>query len=278
MTEPQAPGPPARPTLNSILEATRTRVSRLRAQRADLERAAARAGPVPPWRAALAGGDLAVIAEVKRRSPSAGAIAPGLDPAVHARGYAAGGARALSVLTDEPHFGGSLDDLRAVRRAVDLPVLRKDFIIDPLQLFESRAAGASAVLLIVRAVPPETLCQLSELAADLGLARLVEVHGAAELERAVALGPECIGVNARDLDTFHVDLDAARAVLRRVPAAVIAVAESGIVTRDDAERVATDGADAILVGTALAGAPDPAAAVRRLVGVPRARDARRESR
>jgi indole-3-glycerol phosphate synthase len=171
VTEPQAPGPPARPTLNSILEATRTRVSRLRAQRADLERAAARAGPVPPWRAALAGGDLAVIAEVKRRSPSAGAIAPGLDPAVHARGYAAGGARALSVLTDEPHFGGSLDDLRAVRRAVDLPVLRKDFIIDPLQLFESRAAGASAVLLIVRAVPPETLCQLSELAADLGLAR-----------------------------------------------------------------------------------------------------------
>jgi len=278
VTETQAPGPGRRPTLSSILEATRARVARLGPRRRELERAAARAAPIPSWSGALRGSDLAVIAEVKRRSPSAGDIAPDLDPATHARGYAAGGARALSVLTDAAHFGGSLDDLRAVREAVELPVLRKDFIIDPVQLFEARAAGASAVLLIVRAVPDETLSELAALARELGLACLVEVHAAAELSRAVAVRPDCIGVNARDLDTFAVDRDAARAVLRQVPASILAVAESGITTRQDVTRVATDGADAILVGTALAGAPDPAAAVRRLVGVPRRRGARRESR
>lgn len=257
------------PTLTSLLAAARERVRALRPRRAELERAA-RAAPAPPaWTAALAGPDVAIIAEVKRRSPSAGAIALHLDPADWARRYVAGGARAVSVLTDERHFGGSLDDLRDVRGAVAVPVLRKDFVLDPLQLLETRAAGASAVLLIVRALEPGALAELSTAARELGLARLIEVHDAGELEVAVPLAPEAIGVNARDLDTFAVSLEGVAPVLAAVPAGIAAVAESGIAVRGDVERVAAWGADAILVGTALAGASDPAAAVRRLAGVAR---------
>jgi indole-3-glycerol phosphate synthase len=181
-----------------------------------------------------------------------------------------GGARAVSVLTDPRYFGGSLADLAAVRAAVDVPVLRKDFIVDPLQLLESRVAGASAVLLIVRALEPRALAELSDAARELGLARLIEVHDATELERAVPLAPEAIGVNARDLDTFAVTRDGVAPVLRAVPPGIAAVAESGIERREDVERVAAWGADAILVGTALARAPDPAMAVRQLAGVARA--------
>ena len=269
MTEPQAHPQSRSPALTGILATTRDRVARLRPLRAELERAAAHAGQVPGWLAPPPQREVAVVAEIKRRSPSAGAIAPALDPAAHARAYADGGAAALSVLTDERHFGGSLADLETVRRAVDLPVLRKDFIIDPVQVFETRAAGASAVLLIVRILGEETLHELAALAADLGLTRLVEVHASGELERAVAVSPECIGVNARDLDTFSLHVEATGRVLRRVPGSAVAVAESGIRERRDVERVAGEGADAILVGTALAGAPDPAAAVRGLIGVRR---------
>ncbi len=267
-------------TLQSILDAARARVRRLRARRGVIEEAA-RAAPVPPdWLAALRGPTLAVIAEVKRRSPSAGAIAPGVDPAAYARACVGGGARAISVLTDEVHFGGSLADLDAVASAVSVPLLRKDFILDPVQLHESRAAGASAVLLIVRALDPAQLVDLSAAARALGLARLVEVHTLDELERAVSLEPETIGVNSRDLTTFRVQLEGAEAVLRAVPPDVTAVAESGIATRSDVERVAAWGADAILVGTALARAPDPATRVGALSGVDRRgrgapRDARR---
>jgi len=257
------------PVLSEILEATRDRVRELRPRRAELERAAADAAPGPAWQAAFAGGTVGVIAEVKRRSPSAGAIAPGLDPAALAAAYAAGGAAAISVLTEGPHFGGSLDDLRAVRRAVERPVLRKDFLLDPLQLVESRAAGASAVLLIVRALPPATLRALSALARDLGLARLVEVHSRAELDAAVALGPEAIGVNSRDLETFQVDLGAVGPLLAAIPPGILAVAESGIAARPDVEMVAAHGADAVLVGTALARRPDPADGVAMLAGVGR---------
>jgi indole-3-glycerol phosphate synthase len=210
-----------------------------------------------------------VIAEVKRRSPSAGAIAPGLDPGRLAAAYASGGAAAISVLTDGPFFGGSLDDLVAVRRAVSLPVLRKDFLIDPVQLYESRAAGASAVLLIVRALDHALLQDLSALARALGLARLVEVHTAAELELAAGLDPEAIGVNSRDLDAFTVSLDAIAPLLRAVPSQVLAVAESGIGGPDGVARVAAWGADAVLVGTAVARAEDPARAVAALAGVAR---------
>ncbi|MDH5197464.1 MAG: indole-3-glycerol-phosphate synthase, partial [Gemmatimonadota bacterium] len=211
--------------LGDILTVTRERVRRLRRTRPDLERAAAAAAPAPGWPDAFGGDTVAVIAEVKRRSPSAGEIAPDLHPGRLARSYAAGGAAAISVLTDGPHFGGTLDDLMAVRQAVPLPVLRKDFLIDPVQLFESRAAGASAVLLIVRALDPAQLRDLCDLARELGLARLVEVHTAAELDRAAALAPEAIGVNSRDLDTFHVALGAIGPLLAAVPEGIIAVAE-----------------------------------------------------
>lgn len=257
-------------TLAAILESTRRHVETLRPDRNALERAAADAPSAPAWAPALsAGGTVAVIAEIKRRSPSAGAIAPDLDPARLAGAYAAGGARAISVLTDGPHFGGSLDDLRAVRHAVDLPVLRKDFIIDPVQIFESKAAGASAVLLIARALAPARLRELSALAADVGLARLVEVHAAAELEVALSSEAEAIGVNSRDLETFDVDLAASKDVLAHIPAATIAVAESGVGSGHDVERLAAWGADAVLVGTLVARATHPAGAVEALTGVPR---------
>jgi indole-3-glycerol phosphate synthase len=253
--------------LRDILDATRHRVRELESRRAVLERAAADAGPVPDWRGAFAPGVVGVIAEVKRRSPSAGAIAPRLDPGVLARAYADGGAAAVSVLTEGPHFGGSLADLAAARRAMGRPVLRKDFLLDPVQLLESRAAGASAVLLIVRVLDGERLRELADLAADLGLARLVEVHSPAEFDAAAALAPEAIGVNSRDLDTFEVRLDAAAPLLAGIPPGVLAVAESGITTREDVRAVAAYGADAVLVGTALARSPDPAAAVAALTGV-----------
>lgn len=269
MTETQAAARRDRPSLDAILSATRARVEALRPRQAALERAAAEAPTPPAWVAGLAGPDVAIIAEVKRRSPSAGPIAPDLDPVRHAAACATGGARAISVLTEGPHFGGSLDDLRRVREALPLPVLRKDFLIDPVQLYESRAARASAVLLIVRALPAGMLRMLAGLAGDLGLARLVEVHAPEELDVALAVEPECIGVNARDLDTFRVDVPGMAAVLQRIPPGILAVAESGLATRADAEQVAAWGADAILVGTALAAAPDPTAAVRALAGVPR---------
>jgi indole-3-glycerol phosphate synthase len=176
---------------------------------------------------------------------------------------------AISVLTDEVHFGGSLEDLSAVAAALTLPVLRKDFIIDELQILEARAAGASAVLLIVRVLAPERLRALAAAAATHGLATLVEVHSAAELDVALAVRPTAVGVNARDLATFTVDLRAAERVVARVPAEVPVVAESGIEGRGDVERLAAAGADLVLVGTSLARHNDPEAAVRALVGVGR---------
>lgn len=255
--------------LPDILASTRAHVSLLSRRRTALEAAAAAAPPGPAWAPAFAGAGVAVIAEVKRRSPSAGSIAPDLDPGRLARRYADGGAAAISVLTDAPFFGGSIEDLAVVRGCVRLPVLRKDFLIDPVQLYESRAAGASAVLLIVRALDPGRLRELSLLAAELGLARLVEVHTASELEAAVALAPDAIGVNSRDLDSFTVSLEEIAPLLSGIPEDIVAVAESGIADRHDVERVAEWGADAVLVGTALARAADPARAVAALAGVAR---------
>ncbi len=258
-------------TLKQMLDDTRKRVRGLEPRASQLEAAARAAAPAPAWSAALAGSDVAVIAEVKRRSPSAGAIAPDLDPGCLAADYERGGARAVSVLTEEVHFGGSLGDLEEVRGAVALPVLCKAFIVAPIQLYEAKAAGASAVLLIVRALEDARLAELSQAALELGLGRLVEVHGAGELERALALQPESVGVNSRDLDTFTVDLATIEATLREVPSGVVAVAESGLGCREDIVRVADWGADAVLVGTALARAPDPGRAVSDLTGVERGR-------
>jgi indole-3-glycerol phosphate synthase len=206
---------------------------------------------------------------VKRRSPSAGSLRPDLDAARYARACVAGGAAAVSVLTDPDHFDGSLDDLRDVAGGVGVPVLRKDFLLDELQLLEARAAGASAVLLIVRALDRDRLVALAQAARALHLDTLIEVHTHDELETAVAAAPAAVGVNSRDLATFTVDLRAARHVLADVPAAMVAVAESGVESRDDVERLAEAGADAVLVGTALALHTDPVAAVRALTGVPR---------
>ena len=255
--------------LQPILDATRERVAALRPRTRELEQLAADAPAPRPFSKAMAGPEVGVIAEVKRRSPSAGPIREDLDPVDHARAYAQGGAVAISVLTDERHFGGSLDDLARVSAAIAVPVLRKDFILDELQLYEARAAGASAILLIARALTPARVRALSAVARAQGLGVLVEVHTEAELAIAVSGDPTAVGVNSRDLATFTVDLARAERLVAQVPAGLPAIAESGIATRADVERMAAAGADLVLVGTSVARTVDPAAAVRALVGVPR---------
>jgi len=258
-------------TLDEILKVTRTRVAALQACATDLARRAAAAPPPRPFLGVPLGPTVGIVAEIKRRSPSQGAIRPDLDPVAHARAYARGGAVAVSVLTDEAHFGGSLDDLSQVAAAVPLPVLRKDFILDETQILEARAAGASAVLLIVRVLAPDRLSALAAAARSQGLATLVEVHTVAELDGALAVRPTAVGVNARDLRSFTVDLRGAEGVVACVPRDVPVVAESGIEGRADVERLAAVGADFVLVGTSLARHRDPETAVRALTGVGRIR-------
>jgi len=214
---------------------------------------------------------VAVVAEVKRRSPSAGEIALGIDPARYGASCVAGGARAISVLTEPSGFGGSLGDLTAVSHAVDVPVLRKDFLLDDAQLAESRAAGASAVLLIVRILADDQLGRLVAAAERYALGTLVEAHDARDLDRALSLSvaPTAIGVNARDLRSFQVDVRRVETLVGRVPREVAAVALSGVTRVADVESLAAAGADAVLVGTAVARAPDPEGLVRALAGVPR---------
>jgi indole-3-glycerol phosphate synthase len=212
------------------------------------------------------GPGVSVIAEVKRRSPSKGELAEIPEPAALARAYARGGAAAISVLTEERRFGGTLADLRSVRAAVDLPILRKDFIVTSYQLLEARAAGADLVLLIVAALDDDMLRQLHEEAGELGLTTLVEVHDEAETERAVALGAELIGVNARNLRTLAVDPDTFARLAPLVPDDRVLVAESGIAGPDDAARYAAGGAGVVLVGEALVRDGDPESAVRALTG------------
>lgn len=225
------------------------------------------ASAVRPFDSALARGGLSVIAEVKRRSPSAGEIAPGLDPARLASEYAAGGAAAISVLTEEVHFGGSLDDLIAVREAVDLPVLRKDFVLHPVQVAQARAAGADAILLIAAVLEDPTLADLIRVTAGFGMTPIVEVHDGEEVARAAAAGAVVIGVNNRDLTTFEVDLATAEELRRLVPADAVTIAESGVTTPADARRMEHAGYDAVLVGQAAAESDDPAAFVAALAGV-----------
>ena len=229
-------------------------------------------GPPPrDFAAALQASDAAdvgrvrLIAEVKKASPSKGLLCPDFDPVALARTYEANGAAAISVLTDAHFFQGSLDDLRAVRQAVNIPVLRKDFIIDPYQIYEARAAGADAVLLIVAALDNAMLHSLYTLIRQLEMAALIEVHNARELERALPLRPRVIGVNNRDLRTFHVTLDTTAALRPQAPADVVFVAESGIHTPKDVARLAALHVDAMLVGEALITAKDTGKKVRELV-------------
>jgi indole-3-glycerol phosphate synthase len=262
------PTNPRRPALDAILAETRTRVVALQGKAAELERQARAAPMVRPFLRSK-GQTVGVIAEVKRRSPSQGAIRVDLDPVRHARAYERGGAVGVSVLTEEAHFGGSVDDLTRVAAAVALPVLRKDFVLNGVQILEARAAGASAVLLIARVLTPAQLQDLARTARGWDLVPLIEVHAPSELEAALAAGPSVLGVNARDLDTFEIDLTGAEAIIRRVPPEIVVVAESGIEDREDVERLAAAGADFVLVGTSVARQDDPEKAVRALVGVMR---------
>lgn len=227
------------------------------------------------FRDALARADgLAVIAEIKRRSPSKGELAPDLAPAETAKAYAAGGARCLSVLTDIDYFGGTAADLRSAKAASGLPALRKDFTVGPADICDARIMGADASLLIVAALDPKELRELAVLAAKLGLDVLVEVHDDHELDVAIdlaaAVDPNVlmIGVNQRDLHTFEVDARRAEQLAQRIPPHVVAVAESGIRDRADAQRLAATGYQAVLVGETLVRASDPAATVSELVGHP----------
>jgi indole-3-glycerol phosphate synthase len=209
---------------------------------------------------------MAVISEIKRRSPSKGDLDPGLDPAVVAADYEAGGASCLSVLTDEEFFGGSRADLRAARSACRLPVLRKDFTVSALDVCDARTMGADAVLLIVAALDDAELTGLLALARSLELAALVEVHDGPELDRALAMGADLIGVNQRDLRTFEVDRERALRMGERMPADVVAVAESGIRDAADVERLAAAGYAAVLVGETLVRSADRTSAVDGLLG------------
>jgi indole-3-glycerol phosphate synthase len=235
-------------------------LSDLRAALADVD---APRDPMPHFRAPGS----SVIAEVKRKSPSKGALADIPDPADLARAYAAGGAGAISVLTEQRRFGGSLDDLRAVRAAVDVPVLRKDFIVTSYQLVEARAAGADLALLIVAALDDDELRRLHDEARELGLTVLVEAHDEAETERAVALGAELVGINARNLKTLEIDTDAFGRLAPLVPDDRVKVAESGIFSPTDVKRFVSEGARAVLVGEALVKDGDPRAAVAAMTGV-----------
>lgn len=255
--------------LDEILANKREELRRLRRERpqAELEAVCRGLGPAREFEAALrpsAVGGVRLIAEVKKASPSRGTLDAALDPAAQAGAYAAAGAAAVSVLTDERYFHGALGDLVAVRAAVDLPLLRKEFILDEYQLWESRAAGADAVLLIVAALDDARLRDLHHAAKGIGVATLVEAHTAVELDRAVALGAPVIGVNNRNLHTLATSLEASLALLPRIPRAHTAVSESGIFTGDDVERVVRAGAHAVLVGEALVRAADLAAKVREL--------------
>ena len=237
-------------------------------RRGALEARAAELAPPRSLAVALtppAGGEVRILAELKRASPVKGVLAEGFDPVARAAEYARAGAAALSVLTD-PHFQGGLDDLDRVRREVDCPVLQKDFVVDEYQLWEARARGADAVLLIVAILDRRQLVDLFQAAKELGLSTLVEVHREAELDRAADLGAGVIGINNRDLTTFRTDLATTERLAPRVPAGACVVSESGIAARADILRVRAAGAHAVLVGESLSRSGDPAAKVRELLG------------
>jgi indole-3-glycerol phosphate synthase len=263
--------------LDSILAAHRARAA---ADHRDLDALAGRARSCPPARGFAAAlrspgpGEVGVIAEVKRASPSKGVLAPDLDAARTAAAYQAGGAAALSVLTDTDFFFGSVEDLMAARAATGLAVLRKDFSVGPADVFDARCMGADAVLLIAAALSPDELGQLMDVAVTVGLDSLVEVHDEEEAERALSAGATVVGVNQRDLYSFAVDTERAVRVAKMLPGNVIRVAESGIRTADDVRRLGDAGFDAVLVGEALVSSPDPASALRELRSQARSRASR----
>lgn len=258
--------------LGDILTATRRRVEEQRAVRPQhvLERLAASAPPALDLAAALRRPGVQLIAEIKRRSPSRGSLHPDLNPAALAVAYGQGGAAAVSVLTEPAFFGGSLDDLAAARAGLrcegqSLPILRKDFILDPYQVAEARAHGADAVLLIVAALSGADLRRLYGQACALGLSVLVEVHNEAELDQALAMQPSIVGINSRNLHDMTVDLTVVERLRPLAPAGVLVVAESGIHSVEDVRRLRSMNVDAMLVGEALVRAANPAELTRQFV-------------
>lgn len=254
--------------LDAILARTRESVAAGKGRRPlDVVRAAAEEAPKPRSfaEALVRPGAVNVVAEYKRRSPSRGSIREDLAPADVAGRYEAAGATALSVLTDAPHFGGRLEHLVEARAATALPVLRKDFVLDPWQIWESRAAGADAVLLIVAGLPDAELRALLAVVREAGMDALVEVHDRGELERALAAGARVVGVNNRDLRTLAVSLETSLALAPLIPEDVVAIAESGIRNGRDVRRLRDAGYDAFLVGEQLMISPDPGAALSRLI-------------
>ena len=265
---------PPEGTLGALTDEARRRAATLAPRKGELEKLASEITP-PSLFDALKTTTVAVIAEVKRASPSKGAINPDLNLRRQVVAYERGGAAAISVLTEPTRFGGSNEDLVDARAAVLIPLLKKDFHVDPLQIVESKALGASAALVIVRAVSPAALKELIRTADSIGLELLVEVREDRELELAVGLGARIVGVNNRNLETLEIDPETSLRLLPMIPFHLAAVAESGMRAAADVQRVGAAGADAVLVGSELSGARDPEAAVRSLLGIPRARGDRK---
>ena len=252
--------------LDSIIEGVREDlVARRISMSAMLEKVES-ASPVKDAHGALSSVELAIIAEVKRSSPSKGALASIIDPASLAADYEQAGAQVVSVLTEGRRFGGSLADLEKVRATISIPILRKDFMVDDYQFYEARAYGADLVLLIVAGLSKNQLKDYSDLTTELGMSALVEVHTLDELEDAMAINPRIVGVNSRNLKTLEVDQSAFQLILPRIPHDVIAVAESGISSRSDVEFATHHGARALLVGEALVTSDNPAEAIAQLRG------------
>ena len=253
--------------LDKILAATRKSVERQKAGRplAELDCKAASQRPPRDFAASLKGQGIQLIAEIKRASPSKGPLAPNLDAPSLARTYEKAGASAISVLTEPEFFRGSLADLEAVRAAVDLPILRKDFIVDPYQLWEARAAGADAVLLIAAALPAGDLRRLIKATEQLAMTALVEVHDRKELEQALELDAPVIGINNRNLRDFSVSLETTLELRPLIPGGKVVVSESGIHSRADVQRLRDAGVNAILVGEALVTSPDPDGKIQELL-------------
>ena len=252
--------------LDSIIEGVREDLAKRRKSLNQILEEMSQAAPVRDAHIALTGDEMKVIAEVKRSSPSKGSLSAITDPAALAESYQKAGASVISVLTEERRFKGSLSDLDAVRSRVDIPVLRKDFMIDEYQFYEARAHGADLVLLIVAALSKSQLKDFFDIATELKMAALIEVHTADELERALEISPRIVGVNSRNLKTLEVDPKAFADLIPRIPAELIRVAESGISTRSDVEFAQNSGAKAILVGEALVTSGDPDLAMRTLLG------------
>ena len=256
------------PRLEELVHATREAVDRRKREHplSELEREIGAPREGRPFSEALARPGTSLIAEHKRRSPSAGTIREGVSCADMVLAYERGGAAAISVLTEERHFGGSLADLREARAATDLPILRKDFTLDPYQLYEAKAAGADAVLIVVGSLELDDLAELYDLSHELDLDAIIEIYVEAELEAALEVDADVIGINNRDLVDFSVDLQRTYDLLADVPAGKVVVSESGIHRREQIEELEQVGVDAVLIGEVLMRAPDPEVAVRELAG------------